>query len=115
MAGRTYTAEQVSQAQLDALGERMDKGFSEIKEMLKGFDERVRGLETREAGCQPILTSRIDAAWRKIDSHETELGRLTKVVDKLETVAKWLLGIIAALISALLIAFFTGKIDIIFR
>ena len=116
------TSLETSQAQIDVLGERMDKGFNELKEMLLRYEERLRGLETREAGCAPLLNSRLEAAWRKLDSHEVELDNLrealsemAKMAGKLESVAKWMLGIFTALISSLLIAFLTGKIDIVFR
>ncbi len=114
--------EQVSQAQIDALGERMDRGFGEIKELVRGYEERLRGMETREAGCAPLMNSRLDAAWRKLDSHEAELdklrvnlNRMAKTAGQLEAVAKWLLGIATALIISILVAFLTGKIDIVFR
>jgi hypothetical protein len=107
---------------VDALGERMDKGFTKIEDMLLRFEERLRAAETREAGCQPIVTARMDAAWRKIDLHDAELSsqsqsvtELAHVVNRLEGVARWILGIITTLIAAVLIAFLTGKIDIVFR
>jgi hypothetical protein len=107
---------------VDALGERMDKGFTKIEDMLLRFEERLRAAETREAGCQPIVTARMDAAWRKIDLHDAELSSqrqsvtgLAHVVNRLEGVARWILGIITTLIAAVLIAFLTGKIDIVFR
>jgi hypothetical protein len=115
-------SQETSQAQIDVLGERMDKGFNEIKEMLLRYEERLRGLETREAGCAPLISSRVEAAWRKIDGHETELNNLRatltemgKVSGQLESIAKWMLGIFTALIISLMIAFLTGKIDILFR
>jgi hypothetical protein len=107
---------------VDALGERMDKGFTKIEDMLLRFEERLRAAETREAGCQPIVTARMDAAWRKIDLHDAELSsqrqsvtELAHVVNRFEGVARWILGIITTLIAAVLIAFLTGKIDIVFR
>jgi hypothetical protein len=125
MATRTgsISAENSQAASMvDALGERMDKGFTKIEDMLLRFEERLRAAETREAGCQPIVTARMDAAWRKIDLHDAELSsqsqsvtELAHVVNRLEGVARWILGIITTLIAAVLIAFLTGKIDIVFR
>ena len=114
--------EQSSQAQIDALGERMERNFSEIKEMLLRFDERLRQTERLEASCQPLINSRLDAAFRKIDIHDVELDKLraalsqlTKITGQLESVSRWLLGIATAIIVAVLIAFLTGKIDIVLR
>lgn len=120
---RTATASvDTSLAQIEALGERMDRQFNEIKEMLLRYDERLRRLETREAACSPLIGSKLDAAWRKIDNHEAEMASMrknvadmAKVVDRLESVAKWLLGIFTALIVSLVIAFLTGKIDILIK
>jgi predicted RNase H-like nuclease (RuvC/YqgF family) len=123
MVGRVVSAsEKVSQAQIDALGERMDKGFTELKDMLSRFDERLREQEKQTASCQPLMNSKLDAAWRRIDSHDAQLEKLQKALQDmaktaefLETVARWLLGIITAVIIAIVIAFLTGKIDIVIR
>lgn len=108
----------------------MDKGFDELKAMLGGYDLRIRDIEQSEAGRHPLLESRIDAAWRKIDEHGVELRALASRVDtdikaintradkalliaeRLESVAKWMLGILTAVITALIIALITGRIDI---
>lgn len=64
------------QRQIKSLGERMDHGFGELKDLFRKSDERLRGLETREASCQPIVTARIDAAWREIDTHKEQIKEL---------------------------------------
>jgi len=104
-----------SQAQIDALGERMDRGFAEIKEMLLRYEERLRMMETREASYSPVMTSRLDAAWRKLDSHDGELGKIARTTDTLETIGKWLLGIVTALIIALGVAVLNGRIELVVR
>lgn len=116
------TSEETSQAQMDALGERMDRQFNEVKDMLLRYEERLRGLENREAGCAPIVMTRIDAAWRKLDMHDGDIDKLNDALDKLartanylETISKWLLGIITAVIISLIIAFLTGRIDVAIR
>jgi hypothetical protein len=58
------------QTQIDNLGERMDKGFDEIKALVRSFDDHVRVVEMKEAGCQPITISRLDSTWRRLDDHE---------------------------------------------
>jgi len=104
------------QAQINALGERMEKEFGDVKNMIRGFDERVRSLETREAGCQPILTERIDAAWRKIGEHDKVLEEVQRAVVELahtNAILKWLLGVVTSVLAALLIATATGALRLV--
>lgn len=89
------------QAQITALGDRMDRGFSELKEIMGCFETRVRGLEQREAGCQPLLQSRLDAAWREIDAHAAEIKKLNDVIIELRQanrIVTWLGGIVGSAI-----------------
>lgn len=74
----------VSQAQFDGLGEQMKQGFDELKQMLRSYEERTRSIETREAGCQPIVTARIDAAWRELEEHNTRLTTKNTQINSLE-------------------------------
>jgi FtsZ-binding cell division protein ZapB len=91
------------QVQINNLGERMDAGFREVKEAIQAFESRVRAVEQQHAGCQPLLQSRIDAAWRKIDEHDTDIKALHQMVTELKQtnrILTWLGGILG---SALLI------------
>ena len=99
-----------TQTQIDSLGERMDLGFGELKEMLLRFEERLRLLETREAGCSPIMAARMEAAMKRLDHHTAEikaladgLASVSKMVMMFETIFKWLLGIATAVIVSVLI------------
>ena len=38
----------VLQAQIDSLGIRMDKGFDEIKDLLRSYEERMRKTRSEE-------------------------------------------------------------------
>jgi hypothetical protein len=69
------------QAQITALGENMQQGFSRIENTLLGLDQRLRNLENREAGCQPMVNSRLDATWRVIDELKADLVLLRKSID----------------------------------
>lgn len=83
-------------AQITALGERMDQGFTRLEAVMTGVEGRVRGLEQREAGCQPIVSSRMDAAWKKIDEHTAELKDLHDAVKALQhanRIITWIAGI----------------------
>lgn len=97
--------------QIGTLGERMEKGFERLEKLMSGVEERVRVVETREAGCQPILSGRIDAAWRTIDEHGNEIKTIKKTLDALvhtNNILKWLLGISTAGLTALLIKLVIG-------
>ncbi len=71
------------QSQMTDLGARMDRGFEELKTIMSGVETRVRALETREAGCQPLTQARLDAAWREIDAQEAQIKALTEIIAKL--------------------------------
>lgn len=100
------TEERVSnsslQRQISAMSSRLDQVVSdlcEIKAMLKDIEARVRKLENNEAGAHPLMESRIDAAWRKIDEHDKRLESLAQMVTRLEQsnrVMTWLGGILGS-------------------
>lgn len=108
----------VLQKQIDGLGERMERGFDEIKTIMRGFDDRVRGVETQQAGCGPMLNSRMDAAWRQIDQHEMDLKTLKDVLQNQATaiqeltqtnkILRWILGVATSVLIAILIKLMAG-------
>lgn len=119
---KVESSERVYQEHIGALNKSLDKGIDEIKAMLSTFDKRMREVETQDASFQPLLTSRMDAAWRRIDAHSIELDRyreglvmLTQSIKQLESISRWLVGIFTSVIVAVVIGFVTGKIDIFVR
>lgn len=100
------------QDQINSLGNRMEKGFDELKQIVSGFDKRVRDVELKEANCNPILTARVDAAWRKLDEHDAVLKEMDKAMEELKKtiselvstnkILKWLLGVMTVLMTAYL-------------
>ena len=91
------TQTSVLQSQITALGERMEQGFNKLESIMTGVEGRVRGLENREAGCQPILTSRLDAVWKRVDEHESDIKKLNEAITALKQTNKilsWLGGIV---------------------
>lgn len=106
------------QTQINSLGQRMEKGFDEIKQIVSGFDARVRSVELKEANCNPLLNARVDAAWRKLDEQDQKMKEFGKTFDELEkTVAefvstnrilKWILGVLTALMIAYLVKLLVG-------
>lgn len=113
----------VNQQQLDGLGARFDKGFDEIKELMRSFDERIRAVELREASCSPLLVARITTAEQQIASQKIEIDELRKMVEMQSTAAnkitlaiqtingwgKWGARIATALITSGLL-YFLGRL-----
>ncbi len=111
-----------TQIQIEQVYDRMDKGFSDLKEMLTRYDERLRLMENREAAFNPVLKSRVDAAWNRLDAHSEEIKTMSESVSlmsrsmgMLESVAKWLLGISTAIIISMSLAVITGRVEILFK
>ena len=113
----------VNQQQLDGLGARFDKGFDEIKDLMRSFDERIRAIELREAGCSPLLVARMTAVENQILAHKDEIAELREMVqaqvgaaEKISSAmkaisgwGKWAAGIATALITSGLL-FFIGRL-----
>lgn len=101
------------QAQITALGDRMEQGFNKLESIMTGVEGRVRGLETREAGCQPIITSRIDAAWREIEAHKMEIKKLSDAILELKQtnrILTWLGGLLGSAIVLWIVGQLLGLI-----
>ncbi len=105
---------QVLQEHINALGATMEKGFTEIKGLLSTYEARVRALEQAEAGCQPIITSRLDGAYLRIADHDglfrtmrEEIAVMRKQVEGLEAsnrILKWFAGVVGSAVVLWLVA-----------
>jgi len=118
MAAAGSTTNHVLQAQINALGESMQSGLGEIKQILQGIEVRVREIENREAGCYPMVNSKVDAAWRRLDEHDVAIVRLREVVGELvhtNRLLGWAAGLVTAVLVVLLGALVTGQATIIFK
>jgi hypothetical protein len=107
----TPNESEMFQKQIDSLGERVEKGLDEIKEMLRSFEARVRKVEGDQARCEPTLTMRLDAAWRRIDQHEAELVNLRKLMDEAvltNRILKWILGIVTVVLAGIALKILSG-------
>lgn len=104
------------QAQLTGLGVRMDQGFMRLENIMSGVEGRVREVEQREAGCQPLMTSRLDAAWRRLDNHADEIKALTETIQAIQLVitelkrTQALLTWFAGVSGAAVILWFVGRL-----
>jgi len=86
--------------------EQVAHDVAEIKQMLRGIEERVRVLETHEAGSHPLMESRIDVALRKIEEHDRRIKTLEDMVVKLDDnnrLLSWLGGILGSTVIVWLI------------
>jgi hypothetical protein len=109
-----------AQEQIVALGETMQRGFDKIENLLYGMDARVRAIETSQAGSYPLIESRVNAAWRELDSLKSEgverqkcITDLEKKVSTMYTILKWLAGSLGGLAVALLWQILTGQIMLV--
>jgi hypothetical protein len=112
------TPKTAAQVQMDALGENMQIGFKEVKEMLQGIESRVRGIENQEAGCQPLMMERLAGADAKIKRHDQDIEQLKDIVKELaftNTILKWVLGLFTVILGAVLIGFATGQLQVVVR
>lgn len=104
------------QRQMSALSSRLDQvanDLTEIKCMLKDIEARVRRLETHEAGAHPLMDSKIDAAWRKIEEHDKRLDNLAQMATRLDQSNRtmtWLGGILGSTVLIWLITQILGMI-----
>ena len=60
----------VTQQQLDAFAERVDKSLEEIKALVRSYEERVRVVENKQAGTMPLTNREISS----LKSHQTKMG-----------------------------------------
>ena len=101
--------EDVLEAEIVALKEIMEKGFSHMSQRLDELSRRMANrvrLERFEAWCK-----RIDRLEQNSRAYDTRLDKLERV--------NWLLGILGtlamAVLAAIAIALATGKIAIVVR
>lgn len=91
----------------------MDQGFNKIESLVTGVESRVRGLEQREAGCQPMINQRLDQAMLKINEHDADLRTLKETIAELKHTNKiltWLGGILGSVLLVWLISQLLGLI-----
>lgn len=104
------------QKQISDFGARLNQvadGVAEIKRMLQDIEKRVRNLEQSDAGSHPLMQSRIDSAWRKIDEHENDIKTLKAAIARLETsnrLLAWLGGILGSTVIIWLVTQILGQV-----
>lgn len=113
------------QRQIDGLGEQMDKGFDEIKKLLRSYEERTRLIEIGEASCQPMVLARIEASWQKLVEHEVKLmtqdGKILKQDARLAQLMMmykifvFIGGALGLSMIALIWSLITGQAQVVFR
>lgn len=101
------------QKQISDFTAQLRQDFMEIKTTLASIEERVRKLENNEAGCHPLMESRLDAAWRKLDEHDKRMLILSEAVSQLQHTNKLLTWIGGLLGSTVLIWLLTQILGVI--
>lgn len=84
----------------------MDKGFERIEQKISGFEDRVRAVEQREAGCQPLFASQIQDVQKKVADHALHLQEIDKVIAELRQANKilsWVGGLLTSLVIVWLV------------
>lgn len=120
---RRFAVGEVTQEQLNGLGDRFDRGFDELKNLLRSFDDRIRSVELTQASTNPILSAQIMTIQTQQVEHKKEIDALHKTLNDLNKTyialnqsmqtfvgwGKWAAGIVAAVIVSGLI-FFIGRL-----
>lgn len=111
---------QVLQDQINGLGVTMEKGFSEIKAMLAGYEARTRALEQQEAGCQPIITNKVENLALKAAETEKLIAAVKLEVDAIRAqvqelqasnrLLKWFAGVVGSSVVVWLMANVLGLV-----
>lgn len=123
MATRTGSSYELAlQDQITALGARMEKSFDEVKQMLLGYDARLRDLEKQDVRETTANGINMNAAWKRLDEHslkiktaQDELTQLRETTKALNWLGKWILGIFTTMLTLILTLLITGKAEIIFK
>jgi hypothetical protein len=99
--------------------DRIEAGFARLEKRITDIDERLRGAEMRDASFSVPTGAKLDAAWRKIDEQaatmlelQRDLIQLTASVRQLESILRWILGLISSLLVAVLVGLATGHLTI---
>lgn len=93
-------------SELTARVGQIAQDIGEIKSMLREVETRVRALENNEAGDHPVMQSKIDAAWRKLDEHDRRMMTMEHAIARLEQSNKiltWLGGILGSTVAIWLV------------
>jgi predicted RNase H-like nuclease (RuvC/YqgF family) len=108
----TMTGDEVTglQKQIDGLGGVVEKGFAELKNMMTRFDDRVRGVENKEAACSPLINQRVNNLEKDVKENENKISALAEIVRGLQLTNKilgWLLAVTTTTGTALIITLIT--------
>src|SRR4030042_3152293 len=107
------------------LGERIN----DIKKLLVNYEERIRCLERAGDKTTPMFDKRIELLEKTSEEHDKELKSLAEMIniqaksienlkislDTIKTIWKWVLGILTAVIIAVIIMFATGQAMVAFK
>jgi len=91
--------------------------LAEIKDILKAHDAREQTFEKEYYIQHQVVLADINAIKEKVSIQERRLAALEALVIELaqsNKIAKWLMGVVTAVVVSLLIAWATGKLQVVF-
>ncbi|KKM08405.1 hypothetical protein SY88_23745 [Clostridiales bacterium PH28_bin88] len=98
----------------------MDQGFAKLESMMSAVEERLRCLEKNDAGYQPLTTSRVDAAWRRLEEQQATISEHNKMLHAINleiaglkrtnVILSWLGGIMGSAVIIWLLGQILGLI-----
>jgi predicted RNase H-like nuclease (RuvC/YqgF family) len=97
------------QAQITQLGEQMNRGFERLEQKISGFEDRVRAVEQREAGCQPLFASQIQEVQKKVNEHSARFQEVDRIITELRQANK-ILSWVGGLLASLVIVWFINQL-----
>ncbi len=99
------------------------EGFKRVEDLLQALDARLRAIETAAVTKIAVMETRLEAAWKKIDEHDTQLKSQAETQNKQKLVLEqlnglrnaliWIVSAIGILIIGLLWAVFTHQVEIV--
>jgi len=94
------------------------EAFARLEALMGQIDQRLRALETSALSDIAVQKSKLEAAWAKIDKHESALTEHEKFISKLKVIYAaiiWLSVTLGALIIGLLWTILTHQVELIQR
>ena len=101
------------QSQIDKLEKVVEKGFDELKCMLRKSEERVRAVENVEATCNPMTMKRLTDIENDVLANGKDIKALKEIVTGLQhtnKVLSWILGVLTVVGTSLIITLITKMV-----
>ena len=94
--------------------ETVAAGFSRMEGKIDSIDLRVQAIEKNNIETTVINAARLDAAFKKIDDHDSRLKEVEKLMPVLKLFA-WVASILGGSVVILIWSLITGQAQIILK